>query len=114
MLWADPASLTRDQILDQVTLYWLTGTAASSARLYAESIDRVSGWISGADADQVRVPVGASIFPAELPRPSRRWVTRRYPDLRYWKEHDRGGHFPALEVPELLIADLRAFFRLLR
>ncbi|MFD6679078.1 epoxide hydrolase family protein [Micromonospora parva] len=116
--WSDPAGpsagLTWDQILDQVTLYWLTGTAASSARLYAESIDRVSGWISGEDATQVRVPVGASIFPAELPRPSRRWVTRRYPDLRYWKEHDRGGHFPALEVPKLLIADLRAFFRPLR
>ncbi|MEV4497102.1 epoxide hydrolase family protein [Micromonospora arborensis] len=114
--WTDPNGhgLTRDQVLDQVTLYWLTGSAASSARLYAESIDRVSGWISGENAAQVRVPVGASIFPAEVPRPSRRWTTRRYPDLRYWKEHDRGGHFPALEVPELLIADLRAFFRLVR
>ncbi|MEU7609722.1 epoxide hydrolase family protein [Micromonospora sp. NPDC049204] len=114
LTWADSGGLSRDQILDQVTLYWLTGTAASSARLYAESIDRVSGWISGADTAPVRVPVGASVFPAEVPRPSRRWAARRYPDIRYWKEHDRGGHFPALEVPELLIADLRAFFRLLR
>ncbi|MEU7801566.1 epoxide hydrolase family protein [Micromonospora arborensis] len=114
--WTDPNGhgLNRDQVLDQVTLYWLTGSAASSARLYSESIDRVSGWISGENAGQVRVPVGASIFPAEVPRPSRRWTTRRYPDLRYWKEHDRGGHFPALEVPELLIADLRSFFRLVR
>ncbi|BCJ47908.1 hydrolase [Actinoplanes ianthinogenes] len=103
--------LTRDQVLDQVTLYWLTGTGASSARLYAESIDQVSGWITGADARQVSVPVGASIFPAEVPRPSRRWARRRYPDIRYWKEHDRGGHFPALEVPELLVEDLVAFFR---
>jgi epoxide hydrolase len=123
LTWADPTpagtddqpgGLTRDQILDQVTLYWLTGSAASSARLYAESIDRVSAWISGDDTGQIRVPVGASIFPAEVPRPSRRWATRRYPDIRYWKEHDRGGHFPALEVPELLIADLRAFFQQVR
>ncbi|MFF5055220.1 epoxide hydrolase family protein [Micromonospora sp. NPDC000663] len=119
LTWADPTparpgGLTRDQVLDQVTLYWLTGTAASSARLYAESIEQVSAWISGEDTAEIRVPVGASIFPAELPRPSQRWAARRYPDIRYWKEHDGGGHFPALEVPELLIADLRAFFRLLR
>jgi pimeloyl-ACP methyl ester carboxylesterase len=109
-----PGALSRDQILDQVTLYWLTGTAASAARLYAESIDTVSGWISGASTDPVHVPVGASIFPAEVPRPSRRWAARRYPDIRYWMEHDRGGHFPALEVPDLLVRDLRAFFRPLR
>jgi hypothetical protein len=114
--WSDPAlgALSRDQILDQVTLYWLTRTAASSARLYAESIETVSGWIGGAEAEPVRVPVGASVFPAEVPRPSRRWAERRYPDLRYWAEHDRGGHFPALEVPDLLVEDLRAFFRPLR
>jgi pimeloyl-ACP methyl ester carboxylesterase len=116
LAWSDPAGggLTRDQLLDQVTLYWLTGTAASSARLYAESIEQVSGWITGADRHQVHVPVGASIFPAEVPRPSRRWAARRYPDIRYWAEHERGGHFPALEAPDLLIADLRAFFRPLR
>jgi pimeloyl-ACP methyl ester carboxylesterase len=123
LTWSDPTPtgagqeafrLSDDQILDQVTLYWLTGTAASSARLYAESIDKISQWIDGADADPIRVPVGASIFPAEVPRPSRRWATRRYPDIRYWSEHRRGGHFPALEVPALLIEDLRAFFRQLR
>ncbi|WP_250030269.1 epoxide hydrolase family protein [Paractinoplanes maris] len=113
LAWAD-TPLTHDQILDQVTLYWLTGTAASSARLYAESISTVSGWITGATADPVRVPVGASLFPAEVPHPSRRWAERRYPDIRYWAEHDRGGHFPALEVPDLLVDDLRAFFRPLR
>lgn len=120
LAWSDPqvgdgpGGLSRDQILDQVTLYWVTGTAASSARLYAESIDRVSAWLNGARVDTVSAPVGASIFPAELPRPSRRWAIRRYPDIRYWVEHDRGGHFPALEVPELLVEDLRNFFRLLR
>jgi hypothetical protein len=60
------------------------------------------------------VPVGTSIFPAEVPRPSRRWAARRYPHIRYWTEHDRGGHFPALEVPDLLVEDLHAFFRPLR
>ncbi|WP_328470410.1 epoxide hydrolase [Actinoplanes sp. NBC_00393] len=114
LAWSDTGGLSRDQVLDQVTLYWLTGTAASSARLYAESIDQVAGWISGADAEPVTVPVGASIFPAEVPRPSRRWAERRYPDIRYWAEHERGGHFPALEVPDLLIQDLREFFRGLR
>jgi pimeloyl-ACP methyl ester carboxylesterase len=115
LAWSDPAHrLTRDQILDQVTLYWLTGTAASAARLYAESIDRVASWIDGTAAEPVPVPVGASIFAAEVPRPSRRWAARRYPDIRYWAEHPRGGHFPALEVPDLLVEDLRAFFRPLR
>ena len=60
------------------------------------------------------VPVGASIFPAELPRPSRRWAASRYPNINYWAEHERGGHFPALEVPQLLVDDLRNFFRPLR
>ncbi|MFB9321958.1 epoxide hydrolase family protein [Cryptosporangium minutisporangium] len=119
LTWTDTSSagfdgLSRDQVLDQVTLYWLTGSAASSARLYAESIERVSGWITGAATDPVQVPVGASIFPAEVPRPSRRWAERRYPDIRYWAEHRRGGHFPALEVPDLLVNDVRAFFRLVR
>jgi pimeloyl-ACP methyl ester carboxylesterase len=109
-----PGRLTRDQILDQVTLYWITRSAASSARLYAESIDRVAGWISGTDTEPVLVPVGASIFPTEVPHPSRRWAERRYPNIRYWAEHEYGGHFPALGEPELLIEDLRAFFRLVR
>ena len=117
--WSDTGpdgrpGLTVEQVLDQVTLYWLTGTGASSARLYAESIERVSAWISGVDAEPVLAPVGASIFGAEVPRPSRRWAARRYPDIRYWAEHERGGHFPALETPDLLVEDLRAFFRLVR
>jgi len=108
------AALTREQVLDTVTLYWVTGTGASSARLYWESIERVSRWMADPVPDVVGVPTGCSIFPAEVPRPSRRWAARRYPDIRYWREHDRGGHFAAVEAPELLIADLRAFFRLVR
>ncbi len=109
-----PTGLTYKQILDQVSLYWFTRTAASSALLYAESIEQVSAWISGEEASPIEVPVGASVFPAEVPRPSRRWAERRFPDTRYWVEHDHGGHFPALEVPELLVGDLRAFFRAVR
>jgi hypothetical protein len=70
-------------VLDQITLYWLTRTAASSARLYLESIQQVSEWLTGADANPVHIPVGASIFPADVPGPSRRWAVRRYPDLHY-------------------------------
>jgi epoxide hydrolase len=119
--WSDPSpggahagGLTSDQILDQVTLYWLTGTAASAARLYAESIDQISRWLNGGTTMTVDVPVGASIFAAEVPRPSRRWAARRYPDIRLWNEHPHGGHFPALEAPRVLVDDLRAFFRPLR
>jgi pimeloyl-ACP methyl ester carboxylesterase len=117
LTWSDTRrlpGLTPDQVLDQVTLYWLTGTGASAARLYWESIDQVSRWITEPGADVVQVPTGCSVFAAEVPRPSRRWAARRYPDIRYWAEHDTGGHFPALEVPDLLVEDLRAFFRLVR
>ena len=113
--WTGPESrLSRDQMLDQVTLYWLTGTGASSARLYWESIEQVTGWLTEPDCEAVTVPTGCSVFAEEVPRPSRRWAARRFPDIRYWAEHDRGGHFPALEAPDLLVDDLRAFFRNLR
>jgi len=62
----------------------------------------------------VSVPAGASIFPKEIFRPSRRWAERRYPDLRYWNELDRGGHFAALEQPALFVNEVRAAFRLMR
>jgi pimeloyl-ACP methyl ester carboxylesterase len=105
-----------DRVLDGVTLYWLTGTGtgASSARLYWESIDTVARWMTVPGVDVIDVPTGCSVFPAEAPRPSRRWAERRYPDIRYWAEHPRGGHFPALEAPDLFVNDLRAFFRLVR
>jgi pimeloyl-ACP methyl ester carboxylesterase len=106
--------LTADQVLDDISLYWLTGTGASAARFYWESIDQVSRWLSEPGVDPVATPTGCSVFAAEVPRPSRRWAARRYPDIRYWAEHPRGGHFAALEVPELVVGDLRAFFRLVR
>jgi pimeloyl-ACP methyl ester carboxylesterase len=106
--------LSRDEVLDNVMLYWLPGTGASAARLYWESIRQVNEWISGTATDTVAVPTGCSIFPEELQRPSRRWAAKRFPDIRYWNELDRGGHFAAFEQPELFVDEIRAFFRLVR
>ena len=107
-------AVTRDELLDNVMLYWLPGTGASSARLYWESIRQVNEWISGSALDTVAVPTGCSIFPRENQRPSRRWAERRFTDIRHWHELDRGGHFPALEQPELFVDEVRSFFRLVR
>jgi epoxide hydrolase len=108
------AVLSRDELLDNLMLYWLPGTGASAARLYWESIRQVDEWISGTAADTVSVPVGCSVFPRELQRPSRRWAEKRFTDIRYWGEPDRGGHFAAFEQPELFVGELRSFFRLVR
>jgi pimeloyl-ACP methyl ester carboxylesterase len=118
-VWTDHADaldsvLTRDELLDNLMLYWLPGTGASAARLYWESIRRVNEWIAGTDAGTVDVPVGCSVFPRELQRPSRRWAERRFIDIRYWNEPARGGHFAAFEQPELFVTELRSFFRLIR
>jgi epoxide hydrolase len=106
--------ITRDELLDDVMLYWWPGTGASAARLYWESIRQVRRWFTGATTDVVTAPTGCSIFPREVPRPSRRWAARRYTDIRYWNEPDRGGHFAALEQPDLFVNEIRAFFRLVR
>jgi pimeloyl-ACP methyl ester carboxylesterase len=107
-------ALTRDELLDNLMLYWLPGTGASSARLYWESSKQVNEWIAGPTDDTVAVPTGCSIFPKELQRPSRRWAAKRFLDIRYWNELDRGGHFAAFEQPELFVDEVRSFFRLVR
>ncbi len=117
--WTDCAghpenALSRDRMLDDVMLYWLPGTGASAARLYWESFRDVEARFRGATTDTVGVPTGCSIFPRELPRPSRRWAARRYTDIRHWNELPRGGHFAAFEQPELFVEELRTFFRPLR
>jgi pimeloyl-ACP methyl ester carboxylesterase len=100
---------TKDQLLDNVMLYWLTGTAHSAGRLYYEA--QQTGTLV---ADRrVEVPVGVAAFPAEIIRPPRRWAEHRY-DLRQWTEMPRGGHFAAFEEPDLLLEDVRKFFRSLR
>jgi pimeloyl-ACP methyl ester carboxylesterase len=107
-------ALTRDELLDNVMFYWLPGAGASSARLYWESIRQVNEWITGPTEDRVAVPTGCSIFPKEIQRPSRRWAEKRFLDIRYWNEPDRGGHFAAFEQPDLFVEEVRAFFRLVR
>jgi pimeloyl-ACP methyl ester carboxylesterase len=107
-------ALDRDRMLDDITLYWLTGTGASAARLYWESIREVQQIFTSGTGDTVGVPVGGSVFAHENPRPSRRWAARRFVDIRYWNEVERGGHFAAWEQPELFVAEVRAFFRLVR
>jgi len=100
--------LTKDELLDNVMLYWLTASAASSARLYWEVVN------GGRRLDPVVVPSGISVFPKEIYRASRRWAVRRFTDLRFFNEHDKGGHFAALEQPAVLAQDIRDCFRLVR
>ena len=99
--------LTKDELLDNVMMYWLNNAAASSARLYWESFNNPS-------MDPIAMPVGVSIFPRELFRGSRRWAEKRYSNIIYWNELARGGHFAALEQPELFLAEVRNCFSLLR
>jgi pimeloyl-ACP methyl ester carboxylesterase len=110
--WTDCAGhpenvISRDRLLDNVMLYWLPDAGASSARLYWESFKRRR-------MDEVPVPAGVTLFPQELIRQPRHWLERRYTDLRHWNEPDVGGHFAALEQPDILVDELRTFFRKLR
>jgi pimeloyl-ACP methyl ester carboxylesterase len=99
-----------DEILDDVMLYWLPGTAASAARFYWESAQ--VGWATpGTVEDPITVPTGLSIMPGEYVRRSRRWAERRYADLVLFHEVERGGHFALLEQPGALVDDIRATFR---
>jgi epoxide hydrolase len=105
----DPANvLTRDEMLDNVMLYWLPGTGASSGRLYWESFGKPGS------RGQVQVPVGCSVFPKEIFRASRRWAEKAFPDLRYWNEPVKGGHFAAFEQPAIFVDEVRAAFRAFR
>jgi pimeloyl-ACP methyl ester carboxylesterase len=99
--------LNKDELLDNVMMYWLNNAGASSARLYWESFTSVS-------MDPIDMPVGCSIFPKEIFRCSRRWAEKRFSNLIHWNELDRGGHFAAMEQPELFIEEVRTCFRTLR
>ena len=100
--------LSRDELLDNVMMYWINACGASSARLYWESFGR------GGGSGDITVPSGVSMFPKEIFRASKRWVERRFKDLRYYNTLDRGGHFAAFEQPELFVGELRACFRTMR
>src|SRR5262245_57927366 len=108
-------NLTRDTILDNITLYWLTGTAASAARSYWEDARALAAALaSGQPPPPVKVPVGFTTFPVEIWSSPRSWVEAVYPDLAYFNEADKGGHFAAWEEPQLFSSELRAAFSSLR
>jgi pimeloyl-ACP methyl ester carboxylesterase len=110
----EPAgNLTRDHILDNITVYWLTGTGASAARSYWES-GQAAARAAGQAPPPVSVPVGFTTFPGEIVATPRSWVEQAYPTLVYFNKVDRGGHFAAWEEPELFATEVRAAFGSLR
>jgi pimeloyl-ACP methyl ester carboxylesterase len=106
-------NLTRDNILDNVTLYWLTGTGASAARSYWEG-GRAAALAAGKAPPQVSIPVGFTTFPGEILQAPRSWAETIYPSLSYFNKAERGGHFAAWEEPELFSQGLRAAFTSVR
>jgi pimeloyl-ACP methyl ester carboxylesterase len=108
-------NLTRDHILDNISLYWLTGTGASAARSYWEAGQaQAEAAAAGQKPPEVKIPVGFTAFPGEIWQAPRSWVEAGYPTLTYYNKVDRGGHFAAWEEPELFSSELRACFRPLR
>jgi pimeloyl-ACP methyl ester carboxylesterase len=105
--------LTRERILDNITLYWLTGTGTSAARWYWE-FGQFLAATAGHAPPPVAVPVGFTTFPEEIWASPRSWVEAVYPSPSYFHEAERGGHFPAWEEPELFSTEVRAAFSALR
>jgi pimeloyl-ACP methyl ester carboxylesterase len=106
-------NLTRDNVLDNITLYWLTGTGASAARSYWES-GQAQAKAAGQAPPQMALPFGFTTFPGEIWRTPRSWVEKAYPNVAYFNEAEKGGHFAAWEEPQLFSEELRAAFRSLR
>jgi pimeloyl-ACP methyl ester carboxylesterase len=106
-------NLTRDHILDNITLYWLTGTGASAARAYWE-LGRAQALAGGQTPPEVSLPVGFTTFPDEIFQAPRSWVEQSYPNLTYFNKAERGGHFAAWEEPELFSSEVRAAFESLQ
>ena len=108
---APVGDLTRENIVDNITLYWLTGTAVSAAHSYWEDARALAAALaSGQPPPAVTVPVGFTTFPGEIWASPRSWVEAVYPGLAYFNEVDKGGHFAAFEEPELFTAEVRAAF----
>jgi pimeloyl-ACP methyl ester carboxylesterase len=113
---ADPEkSPTKDDVLDDITLYWLTNTPTSAGRLYWENGARGSVIVAAAQkTNEISLPVAITVFPEDVYRPPETWARRAYRNLIYFHEVDKGGHFAAWEQPELFSAELRAAFKTLR
>lgn len=112
-------ALTRDQMLDDISLYWFTGTGTSSAQLYWEGVGKTirgPDFFSGARSGvaRIQVPMGASLFPAETFRPPRAWAEAAWADLFYWNTVEKGGHFAAFEQPQIFAGELWKAFRRFR
>jgi pimeloyl-ACP methyl ester carboxylesterase len=105
-------SLTRDEMLDDITLYWLTNTGTSSSRSYWDAAQLGGGPFTAIDIP--KVPVAVTVFPGEIYRAPRKWAEQNFHKLIYWNEVNKGGHFAAWEEPELFSAELRAAFKSLR
>src|SRR5881275_2265995 len=111
----EPAgNLTRDHVLDNITTYWLTGTGASAARSYWEAYGPDAPAAGRQPLPPPTIPFGFTTFPGEIWRTPRSWVEASYPNVIYFNEVDKGGHFAAWEEPELFTSELRAAFRSLR
>jgi pimeloyl-ACP methyl ester carboxylesterase len=112
---ADPEqSPTRDDVLDNITLYWLTNTGTSAARIYWENGGRSVTSAAAQKSAEISLPVAITVFPDEVYRSPETWARRAYPNLVYFHEADKGGHFAAWEEPEIFAAELRAAFKSLR
>ena len=105
--------LTRDEMLGDITLYWLTNTATSSARSYFENDNNNFNAVNQKTAE-ISLPVAITVFPGEIYRAPRSWAERAYSNLIYFHEVDNGGHFAAWEQPEIFSTEIRAAFRSLR
>lgn len=104
-------ALEIDEMLDNITLYWVTNTGASSVRIYWERL--AAGGLSFA-GPKLDLPVAASVFPCEIYRSPKSWAEEKFSNLIFWKEHEKGGHFAAFQCPELFVEDLRLAFRAIR
>ena len=104
--------LTKDDVLDNITLYWLTNTAVSSARLYWETFQIAKGGFF--DLRNVTIPVAVSVFPDEIYAAPQNWAEKAYSRLIYFNKVDKGGQFAAWEQPELFSSEIRAAFKQLR
>ena len=117
--WTDSAevpedAVDRDHLLTNVTIYWLTATAGSSAQIYVEGADLLPTAAARPSLPPLAVPLGVAVFPHDIVLPIRRLADRSFPNIVHWTEFDRGGHFAAMEEPDLFVGDLRAFARVVK